>query len=434
MESLLRELRRRKAEFEVDDMAVVPAGDALTISRYAKWIHHGYHGTMNYLDNAELRKNPSSVLSDVQSMLIFVLSQKRLEKESGERGNISRPQMSFPRPPLLSSNEDGTDNPAPNPDNLIPKKADFLNQDSIKIQGTTGQIIHYAGLIDYHQNFRNKLRKIGSFIKERITSFHGRGVVDTAPILEKEWAVRAGLGTIGRHSLLIHPVWGSRVFLGTLLLSIPVSLLASEDEIPQPFPLSVPQDEKKLPLNPHLTSQSGLSSVPTHSQIKTVSDTKSDSVSITPVSSDQINPVSNEIPAVLPQAECCRYCRRCIEVCPTGAIHEKPYGTLEARRCLNYWTIEYKEDFLPPSISETIGKHLIGCDLCQQVCPQNKRENYPPITIPLAEVQQMTEEMFQQRFSSTIIHRVGLERLKRNANWIFESNQNKKKDQQEEEQ
>lgn len=64
----------------------------------------------------------------------------------------------------------------------------------------------------------------------------------------------------------------------------------------------------------------------------------------------------------------CGTCRRCIESCPTSAIEET--RTLDAKKCISYWTIESKE--LPPlELREKFGSWLFGCDICQTVCPWN---------------------------------------------------------------
>jgi epoxyqueuosine reductase len=69
-------------------------------------------------------------------------------------------------------------------------------------------------------------------------------------------------------------------------------------------------------------------------------------------------------------ADRCGACTRCIDVCPTQCI--LPDRTLDARRCISYLTIELKSA-IPPELRSELGAWVFGCDLCQQVCPWNRR-------------------------------------------------------------
>ena len=83
-----------------------------------------------------------------------------------------------------------------------------------------GKVSRYAWGDDYHDVLKDKLRELLAFIKTLDKNADGKICVDTAPIMDKAWAVRAGLGWIGKHSNLITKEYGSWVFLGEILLNL----------------------------------------------------------------------------------------------------------------------------------------------------------------------------------------------------------------------
>ena len=85
-----------------------------------------------------------------------------------------------------------------------------------------GVVARYARGRDYHGILRDRLRKLRKPLQRDFPELGTYASVDWNPVMEKLWAERAGLGFIGKHSLLIHPKWGSQILLGTLILDAEV--------------------------------------------------------------------------------------------------------------------------------------------------------------------------------------------------------------------
>lgn len=90
----------------------------------------------------------------------------------------------------------------------------------VKLPGKVPQFAYYAYGKDYHEVVREKLRYLFEWIRERVPDVTGRYFSDSAPVLERFWAARAGLGFIGKNTLLIIPGKGSYFFLGELVIDI----------------------------------------------------------------------------------------------------------------------------------------------------------------------------------------------------------------------
>lgn len=82
------------------------------------------------------------------------------------------------------------------------------------------KISKYAYGNDYHHVIKGKLRELVNFINEEIGEVGGRAFVDSAPVMDKAWAAKAGLGWVGKNTNLIHPKNGSFFFIGELILDI----------------------------------------------------------------------------------------------------------------------------------------------------------------------------------------------------------------------
>ncbi len=123
-----------------------------------------------------------------------------------------------------------------------------------------------------------------------------------------------------------------------------------------------------------------------------------------------------------PATGTCAGCDRCIRACPTGALRAD--GGFDANRCISYLTIEHK-DAIDPALAKRIGNRLFGCDECLLACPYcdaaPSRANrifrfYPDRQhLDLQRLLALTPESFEVEFARSSIHRLGVDRLKRNA-------------------
>ena len=131
---------------------------------------------------------------------------------------------------------------------------------------------------------------------------------------------------------------------------------------------------------------------------------------------------SAEMLADLPAADRCGSCTRCLEACPTQAFLA-PHQ-LDARKCISYLTIE-KRNEIPEELREGMGRHVFGCDICQDVCPWNRKA--PSTSAPefqprdglvnpaLEWLAEMQAEEFRSAFRGSPIRRAKLAGLRRNA-------------------
>lgn len=136
-----------------------------------KWLANDFHGEMKWMEREpEKRANPNLIFEDAKSIVVVALNYftPHEHEENSSKGKVSR----------------------------------------------------YAWGDDYHDVVKEKLRELLSFIKTLDTSAEGKICVDTVPLMDKAWAVRAGLGWIGKHSNLITKEFGSWVFIGEILLNL----------------------------------------------------------------------------------------------------------------------------------------------------------------------------------------------------------------------
>ncbi len=140
--------------------------------------------------------------------------------------------------------------------------------------------------------------------------------------------------------------------------------------------------------------------------------------------------ISNiELPLLVPMKEACGNCTRCIDACPTGAL-EKPY-LLNANKCISYLTIENKAA-ISPDFKGQLGDWIFGCDICQEVCPWNKKTSpHEEPDFQLREVlrnktreewMRMSPEVFEELSQGSPLRRTKLEDLMRNLSFVAQGN------------
>jgi epoxyqueuosine reductase len=123
-----------------------------------------------------------------------------------------------------------------------------------------------------------------------------------------------------------------------------------------------------------------------------------------------------------PRPDMCGSCTACLDACPTGAL-PAPYE-LDATRCISYLTIEVK-GAIPEERRAGLGRHVFGCDICQDVCPWNRRRRFqgpepfaprPGLVAPeLQDLAALDDETFRQRFRRSPVKRAKRRGLLRNV-------------------
>jgi epoxyqueuosine reductase len=123
-----------------------------------------------------------------------------------------------------------------------------------------------------------------------------------------------------------------------------------------------------------------------------------------------------------PRTDMCGTCTACLDACPTGALPAP--GVLDARRCISYLTIELR-GALPEDQREGVGRHVFGCDICQDACPWNRRrrrrggppfEPRPGALAPdLADLARLDDAAFRERFRRSPVKRTKRRGLLRNV-------------------
>lgn len=227
-----------------------------------------------------------------------------------------------------------------------------------------GIIARYAWGEDYHEIIRPLLYGLDGWLRARTgRSTLGKGLVDTGPVLERDWAHKAGVGFTGKNCCTIHPQRGSWLFLATLL--VPEALVCDPPVVAvRSADYGVEETLAGLPAGGdygawQLQEGDGLPPESRH------------------LSKVELDDGSRESPLAT-----CGQCTRCLEACPTDAF-VGPFH-LDPQRCISYWTIESRQP-IPRHLRRKFGNRIFGCDICQEVCPWNQRlERRTPLLRGLA--------------------------------------------------
>jgi len=292
---------------------IAPATDADGFGRFCDWLALGYAGEMRYLhEQGPQRQHPRSVVESVRTVVML-----GLEYQCG----VQNAECRIESPPTTPHS-------------------------SLRLPHS--RVAAYAQGPDYHRFIWNRLTELSEWIMREVPGSYAHGVTDTAPILERDFARRAGLGWFGKNTMLINKDRGSYFFLASLLTSI---------ELPPSEPYS---------------------------------------------------------------ASHCGTCTACLDACPTQAFASP--GTLDARKCISYLTIELRGS-IPEPLREGVGDWIFGCDVCQDVCPWNRfagqgiafphrpeLESLDPV-----EILGLTDAEYRKRFKGTSIFRAQWSGLRRNA-------------------
>ncbi len=302
-----------------DLCGIVAAAEFPELAHFDDWLDRGYHGEMKYLEDAR-RRDLSLVMAPLRSVIVCGLNYNTEHPYSVEAEVPAAERQGAPR----------------------------------------GWISRYAWGDDYHEVMWARLNALEAELRAQFPKpFAARAYADTGPIPERVLAKHAGLGWLGKNTLLLNKELGSWLFLGVILTSLDI---------------------------------------------------------------DPAKASNNSAPPNL-----CGSCRKCLDACPTGALVE-PY-VMDARRCISYLTIELRGS-IPEEFREGIGWQVYGCDICQDVCPYNRKapvtelqEFQPRRTVSedsflepkLEWLAGLTEEEFRHFFRGSSMKRTKWRGLVRNA-------------------
>lgn len=307
-------LRQRKMPFELHSIGLFPAVRPLSYERYCEEIARGVPVNLGYLvKNAECRRDFETIMPGTKTIVCCAAALPFFE-------------------------------------------------DTVPIQ-----YARFCAIGDYHAVLKERMTQLDSWLRTKYPIQNSRICVDTAPVLERELAARAGLGGIGFNRMVIHPTLGSFIALGELLVD--VDLMPYRNEIE--FNNTEPDDETA---------------------------------------------------AITPGARhCCKTgVRKCVQACPAHALTDEGY---DVHKCLAYWTTQHK-GVIPEPYSTLMEDVIWGCDRCQNACPRNQNLRVFPMIplktnplneLTLKEILTLSARKLRMRLAGTCIADAHPYMLQRNA-------------------
>ena len=318
---LLEWVRGRALEvgFDLCGVAAAPASTdadgAVTAERFSDWVERGRAGEMEYLKRRDeagelLRRSARVAMPWVRSVVVCAMNYnaagpRSIDPADAGAGWIARYAWN------------GTEQGAP---------------------------------VDYHDDLLARLRLVEADLLARLEC-RTKCYVDTGPLLERDFAARAGVGWVGKNTCVLHEAKGSWLLLGVIVTS--------------------------LEMAPGLT---------------------------------------------VAAADRCGSCTRCIDACPTDALVGA--REMDAARCIAYLTIE-KKGAIDEELRGKMGRQVFGCDICQDVCPWNRRA--PVAVVPgltrrdelvnpaLEWLAGMDQAAFKREFAGSPLERTRRARVQRNV-------------------
>ena len=201
------QIKQRALQLGFSKVGIARAENLSTeLDRLQEWLARGYQGEMKWMErDPGQRADPRLFWAPARSVIVVALNYYTPPEH-----DVARVSTASLLPlPLGEERGEGA------------KHSDRI-KGSLNSPQVTGKVSRYAWGDDYHDIVAGRLRELLSWIKTQWPEAEGKVCVDIQPVMDKAWAVRAGLGWIGKHTNLITNEFGSWVFIGELLLNIEV--------------------------------------------------------------------------------------------------------------------------------------------------------------------------------------------------------------------